>query len=63
MNDELFNDQNNSDNEAQIDDCAVCKKNPCVCLYKPDETSSEAASVNSLNDEDTKTKPPKISWI
>ena len=67
MNDELCNDQDDfaePNNKAQINNCDVCKKNPCVCPDKGGDSHPEAVKMNPTNDEKlAKTKPPKTSWI
>lgn len=62
MNDELNNNQSNFTkpiaNDSEIDNCAKCGKNPCVCPDKSKESGKKLP-----NEKPKRTKPPKISWI
>lgn len=59
MNDELINNQNSPDkspSKSRVDICAECKKNPCVCPNKSDDSGQEIETY-------PRTKPPKLTWI
>lgn len=67
MNDEPNNNQSGSaepTNEAQVNSCADCKKNPCVCPNKSDDSHQKTLSEEAKSKKNPpRTKPPKISWI
>jgi hypothetical protein len=58
MNDKQNNNQNDSTesvSSTQVDTCQKCKKDPCVCSNKSDDSSFD---VNQ-----PRTEPPKVCWI
>ena len=48
-----MNDEQN--NEATANICPECKKDPCICASKNDDSQSK--------ENKPRTKPPEISWI
>jgi hypothetical protein len=63
MNDEQNNNQDDSiepTNEVRVDNCTECKKNPCICPNKHDDSNNETVDKEKAVPD---TNPPKISWI
>lgn len=51
-------------NKTQINGCAKCRKNPCVCPDKGNNSKQNTSGDEAMNKENHKrTEPPKISWI